>query len=60
MTTQARSTSVVYPRRTPWPPHIPSGSAQEPSGAPESHAAGRLAHQLDHQDWLGGPGRRDG
>eukprot|EP00964_Phaeocystis_antarctica_P144285 scaffold110042_cov55-Phaeocystis_antarctica.AAC.1 len=49
---------ALQPRRTPWPPRMPC--TQEPPGAPESRASGRLAHQLDRQGWLGGPGHRDG
>ena len=47
----------------PLPRHAspaPLAAAQEPPGAPESLATGRLAHQAVHQGWLGGPGHRKG
>jgi hypothetical protein len=49
---------VRPPPRTPHTP--PLAAAQEPPGAPESLASGRLAHQAVHQGWLGGPRHRDG
>lgn len=49
---------VRPPPRTPHTP--PLAAAQEPPGAPESLANGRLAHQAVHQGWLGGPSHRDG
>ena len=49
---------VRPPPRTPHTP--PLAAAQEPRGAPESLANGRLAHQAVHQGWLGGPSHRDG
>ena len=49
---------VRPPPRTPHTP--PLAAAQEPPGAPENLANGRLAHQAIHQGWLGGPGHRDG
>ena len=51
---------VRPPPRTPHTP--PLAAAQEPPGAPESLANGRLAHQAVHQGWVAecGPSHRDG
>ena len=49
---------VRPPPGTPTP--APWATAQEPPGAPESLATGRLAHQAVHQGWLGGSGHKKG